>query len=50
MTMGYTREVWAGDEGGALVDFDENKRVVYTYWTSAREPFFDRILEWLRSW
>jgi hypothetical protein len=45
--IGHTREVWAGNDGAALLDFDEQERVAYTHWASDSESFLDRLRGWL---
>jgi hypothetical protein len=47
MSAGRTREVWAEEHGGVLVEFDANKRAVEKRWLADSESWFDRVRPWL---
>jgi hypothetical protein len=39
--------VWGGNDGAAMLEFDEHERVAFANWVSAHESLFDRIRAWL---
>jgi hypothetical protein len=39
--------VWAGNNGAAMLEFDEQQRVAFTYWARANESFLDKLRDWL---
>jgi hypothetical protein len=39
--------VWAGNDGAAVVEFDESERVAFTSWVSANVSFLERLRGWL---
>jgi hypothetical protein len=39
--------VWGGNDGAALIEFDEHQRVAYLHWASAYESLLDKLRAWL---
>lgn len=43
MGNGHTREVFGGNDGAAILEFDPDERVVIKTWATERETFFDKL-------
>jgi hypothetical protein len=39
--------VWGGNDGAAVLEFDEQQRVAVANWVSAHESFFDKLRSWI---
>jgi hypothetical protein len=48
MSFGHTRVVWAGNDGAAVIEFDETGRLANSAWVSGYLSFFDIVRGWLR--
>lgn len=44
---GHARELWLGDDGAAMIEFDEEERVTVKEWLSERDTLFQRFRDWL---
>ena len=49
LTMDHERVVWGGNDGAAVVVFDETGRVAQKAWVDNQEAFFDKVRRWLRA-
>jgi hypothetical protein len=43
LLIGQTKEVWGGEQGAAIVVFDEQGGLLYKDWHDSPESFLDRI-------
>jgi hypothetical protein len=41
--MGHTREVWFGEDGVAVILFDEGQRVVHRHWSTDHPSWIHRL-------
>jgi hypothetical protein len=47
LTIGHAKLVWGGDDGAAVIVFDEQDRIVHKTWIDNPRPFFQRLRDWL---
>ena len=47
MVFGHTREVWGGDDGAVVIDFDEEGQIAFKTWTDSPDGLRALIRRWL---
>jgi hypothetical protein len=45
--MGHTREVWGGNDGAAVVEFDEQGRINQKMWAESPDSLRGKLGRWL---
>ena len=47
VTMNYSREVWAGDDGAVTLEFNVHGRVEVKTWTESPDSLREKLRQWI---